>query len=262
MVVPGLMAGDGATGFEVHAIQHLLFGMLAPVFFALSAPVTLLLACIGSIRVRRTIAKLLRSRPLKVVAHPMVAATFYAGSMVLIYASPLYGWTLESDLLHGVVHLHMFLVGCLYCWALIAVDPVLRPPGLAIPVAALLIGAATHAVLSKALYAGGLEAAAVIPADQREAGAMLMFYGGDLVELILVTVFFVQLFAKRARRRRWRDRIEGRELGKGLSCSSASNYFRQFLLRPDGVLPRPWRLNPKQAVFRAGKNRAFRVQQA
>lgn len=49
---------------------------------------------------------------------------------------------------------------------------------------------------------------------------------------------------------------------KGLSCSSASNYFRQFLLRPDGVLPRPWRLNPKQAVFRAGKNRAFRVQQA
>lgn len=48
----------------------------------------------------------------------------------------------------------------------------------------------------------------------------------------------------------------------GLSCASASNYFRQFLMRPDGVLPSPWRLNPKKALFRASGNRAFRVQQA
>lgn len=49
---------------------------------------------------------------------------------------------------------------------------------------------------------------------------------------------------------------------RGMSCASASDYFRQFLLRPDGNLPRPWRLNPKLALFQAGKNRAFRVQQA
>lgn len=49
---------------------------------------------------------------------------------------------------------------------------------------------------------------------------------------------------------------------KNLSCASASNYFRQFLLRPDGVLPRPWRLNPRKALFQGGKGQAFRVQQA
>lgn len=48
----------------------------------------------------------------------------------------------------------------------------------------------------------------------------------------------------------------------GLSCASAADYFRRFLTRPDGVLPRPWRLNPQKALFKAGSNRAFRVQQA
>lgn len=48
----------------------------------------------------------------------------------------------------------------------------------------------------------------------------------------------------------------------GLTCASASNYLRQFLMRPDGLLPAPWRLNPQKALFRAGKNRAFRVQKA
>ena len=51
--------------------------------------------------------------------------------------------------------------------------------------------------------------------------------------------------------------------GNGLSCASASNYFRQFLNRPDGKLPRPWRLNVGKARFQQGKGGPyFRVQQA
>ena len=49
----------------------------------------------------------------------------------------------------------------------------------------------------------------------------------------------------------------------GLSCSSASNYFRQFLNRTDGRLPRPWRLNVAKAKFNTCKGGvAFRVQYA
>lgn len=49
----------------------------------------------------------------------------------------------------------------------------------------------------------------------------------------------------------------------GLSCASASNYFRQFLLRPDGRLPAPWRLNAAKAKFSTGAGgMAFRVQHA
>jgi len=48
-----------------------------------------------------------------------------------------------------------------------------------------------------------------------------------------------------------------------LSCKSASSLFAQFLQRPDGTLPRPWKLNATKARFRAGPGGAvFRVQQA
>src|SRR5690606_29545594 len=48
LVGPGLVGGEvDSSGFELHALQHLLLGMLAPIFFALSAPVTMLLACLG-----------------------------------------------------------------------------------------------------------------------------------------------------------------------------------------------------------------------
>jgi hypothetical protein len=50
---------------------------------------------------------------------------------------------------------------------------------------------------------------------------------------------------------------------RGINCSEASGYFRQFLNRPDGNLPRPWNLNAAKATF---TNRAtgawFRVQKA
>ncbi len=49
----------------------------------------------------------------------------------------------------------------------------------------------------------------------------------------------------------------------GLSCSGASNYFRQFLNRTDGRLPAPWRLNVAKAKFNTGAGgMAFRVQHA
>lgn len=49
----------------------------------------------------------------------------------------------------------------------------------------------------------------------------------------------------------------------GMSCSAAADWFRQFLNRPSGNLPRPWKLNAKKARFRAGPGGyVFRVQQA
>ncbi len=49
----------------------------------------------------------------------------------------------------------------------------------------------------------------------------------------------------------------------GLSCGGASNYFREFLNRTDGMLPSPWTLNARKAQFKAGNGGyVFRVQQA
>ncbi len=51
--------------------------------------------------------------------------------------------------------------------------------------------------------------------------------------------------------------------GNGLACSGAASYFRQFLNRPDGRLPSPWKLNVGKARFQQGSGGPFfRVQKA
>lgn len=50
---------------------------------------------------------------------------------------------------------------------------------------------------------------------------------------------------------------------RSLSCAAASDLFREFLNRPDGRLPAPWKLNWKKARFTARPGgQMFRVQQA
>jgi hypothetical protein len=53
-------------------------------------------------------------------------------------------------------------------------------------------------------------------------------------------------------------------LSNQLSCSSASNLFRQFLAAPNARLPRPWLLNTQTGTFTRGKGskKGFRVKPA
>ncbi len=53
-------------------------------------------------------------------------------------------------------------------------------------------------------------------------------------------------------------------VGRNLKCPASSVLFRQFLNRPDGNLPRPWRLNAPKATFwkAGGPGVWFRVQKA
>src|SRR3954452_16288390 len=58
--------GDPRT----HMAQHLLLGMLAPLGLVLAAPVTLLLR-VATPRSRHAVARVLRSRPVHLIGHPV-----------------------------------------------------------------------------------------------------------------------------------------------------------------------------------------------
>jgi hypothetical protein len=49
-----------------------------------------------------------------------------------------------------------------------------------------------------------------------------------------------------------------------LNCTAAASMFTQFLQRPSGVLPRPWRVDPAEAAFWRGRGTSigFRVKRA
>ncbi|WP_433652994.1 cytochrome c oxidase assembly protein [Micromonospora zamorensis] len=175
-----------------HMAQHLLLGMLAPLGLVLGAPVTLLLR-VSPPPVRRVVGRLLRARPLHLIAHPVTAALLSTGGLALVLLTPLYAAAERHSALHHALHLHYVAAGYLFAWSLAGPDPAPRRPGLAVRVGALLGAAAGHAVLAKYLYANAETLPPGLP-DRDPAAfqstAQLMYYGGDLAELLLAVALF------------------------------------------------------------------------
>ncbi|MEU8014809.1 cytochrome c oxidase assembly protein [Micromonospora parva] len=182
-----------------HMAQHLLLGMLAPLGLVLGAPVTLLLH-VAPPPVRRLVGRLLRARPLHLLAHPVTAALLSTGGLALVLLTPLYAAAERHPALHHAVHLHYLAAGYLFAWSLAGPDPAPRRPGLAVRVGALLTAAAGHAVLAKYLYAQAETLPPGLTDRDPEAfrsAARLMYYGGDLAELLLAVALFATWYHSR-----------------------------------------------------------------
>ncbi|MBV9855032.1 MAG: cytochrome c oxidase assembly protein [Streptosporangiaceae bacterium] len=178
--------------FPVHVVQHLLLGMAAPAFLALSAPVTLALRTLPR-RMRRALLRGLHSPVITVLAAPATAVTLDLGGLYALYLTGLYQAAEGDSLIHAAVHLHMFLAGCLLSWALIGIDPVRRRPGTRMRLAALVIAAAGHDTLAKLMYAWTLPAGGG-PATARQQGAGLMYYGGTAIDVALAVIVMTQWY--------------------------------------------------------------------
>ena len=183
-VLPPIASHDEL--FPVHAGQHLLLGMAAPAFLALSGPVTLALRTLPR-RPRRILLRLLHSFPVAVLAAPATAVVLDLGGLYALYLTGLYQAAEHDDLVHAAVHMHMFLAGCLLSWALIGVDPVRRCPDTGIRLTVLIIAAAGHDTLAKLIYARNLPAGGGSIVS-RHTGAELMYYGGTVIEVALAAV--------------------------------------------------------------------------
>ncbi|MET7876040.1 cytochrome c oxidase assembly protein [Micromonospora profundi] len=185
-----------------HMAQHLLLGMLAPLGLVLGAPVTLLLR-VAPPPVRRVVGRLLRARPLHLIAHPVTAALLSTGGLALVLLTPLYAAAERQPTLHHAVHLHYVAAGYLLAWSLAGPDPAPRRPGLAVRVGALLGAAAGHSALARYLYAnaGTLPPGLSDPdAEAFRSAAQLMYYGGDIAELLLAVALFASWYNSPARR--------------------------------------------------------------
>jgi putative membrane protein len=101
------------TLFSVHTVQHLLLGLVAPMLLVLGAPIALALQ--SSPRpIQTKLVGLIRSRPVEVLTHPLVVWLLFAGSMFVLYLTPLYDVTLRNVWIHQLVHAHMLFIGSLF----------------------------------------------------------------------------------------------------------------------------------------------------
>lgn len=187
---------------RVHMVQHLLLGMYAPLALVLAAPVTLLLGASGH-GTRRRVSHVLGSRPVHVLSHPFTAAVLTSGGMWVLFATPLYAASLDNPDLHHVITLHFVLSGLLFAWAVAGPDPAPRRPGLPVRLVALVLAAAAHAVLAKTLYAraGEWPPGVPQPVPELQQAAQLMYYGGDLAEVLLAVALFATWWRTRGVRR-------------------------------------------------------------
>ncbi|WP_114571802.1 cytochrome c oxidase assembly protein [Exiguobacterium flavidum] len=188
--VTGPIAELAHTNFVYHMLGHLLLGMLAPLLFVLAAPMTL---CLRTMPVRwaRRLSAVLRSGPSRLVTNPVVASLLNVGGLWVLYKTGLYHLMQTNMLIHLLVHLHLFLAGYVFTLSMISLDPVAHRTSYRFRAVVFLLAFAAHSILAKHLYASP---PAGVPLEQARSGSQLMYYGGDLIELVIIAVLCLQWY--------------------------------------------------------------------
>jgi putative membrane protein len=186
----GLAAYD-STSFVAHVAQHLLLGMLAPVLLALGAPMTLALQA-GRRTTQRRLLEALHSRPVRVITHPLSAWMLFGGSMFALYFTKLYADTLQNAALHDLVHLHFVVVGCLFFWPVVGLDPV--PHRLPYGGRMLYVAVAVpfHTILGMALLSQKTLLAPGMTLGDQQAGAGFLWTAGEVMGVLTMIFIGIQ----------------------------------------------------------------------
>ncbi|MED3646393.1 cytochrome c oxidase assembly protein [Halalkalibacterium halodurans] len=190
LAVCGPIATRSHTDFTLHMVGHLLLGMLAPLLMVLASPFTLAFRALP-VQHARKLAKLLKSRYIQVISDPIVASILNIGGLWILYTTPLYNAMHGHPLLHIVIHLHVFLAGYLFTASMISIDPMPHRTSFTYRGIVLVLALAAHGILSKYIY---FSPPASVPLNQAEMGGVLMYYGGDAVDIVLIFVFFMQWY--------------------------------------------------------------------
>jgi putative copper resistance protein D len=204
------------TLLSVHMVQHMVLSMVVPLFLALGAPVTLMLRTLPGTP-RRWLLALLHSRVAAVLTFAPLTFLLFVISPWALYFTSWYDATLRSVPLHELMHVHLVLVGALFFWPLVGIDPV--PGRVAYPFRLLLVVLTLpfHAflgvtIMSQETLLGGSWYRALpmswLPdpaADQHVAGGIL-WASGDLVGLVFLGVLFTQWVRSSMREARREDR--------------------------------------------------------
>ncbi|MET8769804.1 cytochrome c oxidase assembly protein [Streptomyces sp. NPDC004658] len=169
--------------FRGHMAQHMLIGMYAPLALVLGAPMTLALRALPAPRARR-LSAFLHSGPARPLAHPVTGLLLSTGSLALLYFTPLYDAVTARPAGHWLLHAHFLLAGCLFAHAVAGPDPAPARPGVPARLVFLGCAIAVHASLAQLMY-GGFLVAVDAPVPQVQGAAEIMYYGGDIAELLL-----------------------------------------------------------------------------
>jgi putative copper resistance protein D len=206
----------GSAMFSVHMAEHMTLNMFIPVLLVLGGPVTLALRALPPATdgqppgPREWLLWLVHSKVTAFFAHPITAFVLFVASLYLVYFTPLFNTLVRYHWGHELMGLHFLLVGYLFFWGVIGIDPgprrlpFLGRLGLLFAVMPFhaLFGIATMtmtSVIGGQFYGQvGLPWLSSLDSDQHLGGAIA--WGSSELPMLLVVVALVAQWARQDRR--------------------------------------------------------------
>nr|WP_083467369.1 cytochrome c oxidase assembly protein [Kibdelosporangium sp. MJ126-NF4] len=207
--------------FSVHMVTHMVLNMLAPVLLVLGAPTTLALRALRPSREepgpREWLLAVLHSRFARVLTNPLVACALLVGSYYALYLTGLFDQAVRWHWAHLLMNTHFLLVGYLFYWTVIGIDPGPRRPPYLGRLAMLFAVMPFHGFFgviimsSQGVIAENFYRSLAVPwigdllADQRLGGG-IAWASGELPVLVVVIALLVQWSRSDERDARRHDR--------------------------------------------------------
>jgi putative copper resistance protein D len=123
------MRAYGSAMFSIHMAEHMTLNMFIPVLLVLGGPVTLALRVLPAAGdgqppgPREWLTWLLHSRVTTFFSHPVTAFVLFVASPYIVYFTPLFDTLVRYHWGHEFMAIHFLLVGYLFYWAIIGIDP-------------------------------------------------------------------------------------------------------------------------------------------
>ncbi|OKJ61444.1 cytochrome c oxidase assembly protein [Streptomyces sp. CB02261] len=226
----------GMVMFSVHMVQHMVISMLSPILLLLGAPVTLALRALpvagrGAMGPRELLLKLLHSRYMKVITHPGFTIPMFIASLYALYFTPLFDFLMSSKPGHIGMMVHFLMVGVVFFWPIMGVDPGPHRPGYVMRMLELFAGMPFHAFFGIALMMASepmVGAYASPPAslgidalsDQNAAGGIAWAFSEIPSVLVLIALVY-QWYHSEQRQAVRQDRAADRDGDKELEAYNA-----------------------------------------
>ncbi|MEU0133230.1 cytochrome c oxidase assembly protein [Streptomyces sp. NPDC006296] len=226
----------GMVMFSVHMVQHMVISMVSPILLLLGAPVTLALRALpvaGRDRTgpRELLLKLLHSRYMRVITHPVFTIPLFIASLYGLYFTPLFDFLMGSRAGHIAMMVHFLAVGLVFFWPIMGVDPGPHRPGYVMRMLELFAGMPFHAFFGIALMMAtqpmvkayenppaslGIDALA----DQSAAGGIAWAFSEIPSVLVLIALVF-QWYRSEQRTAKRSDRAADRDGDQELKAYNA-----------------------------------------
>ncbi|WP_409186175.1 cytochrome c oxidase assembly protein [Amycolatopsis sp. VS8301801F10] len=224
--------------FSVHMGTHMLMSMVAPVLLVLGGPVTLALRALPPAGreappgPREWLLAAVHSPVSRFLTNPIVALLLFVGSFYALYFSGLFDNALNYHWAHLAMNAHFLLVGYVFYWPVIGVDPAPRrlPP---VGKLGMMFGAMPfHAffgvilmnmqtVIGREFYTSlKLPWVGDLLTDQRLGGG-IAWASGEVPVLLVLIALLVQWARQDEREAKRRDRREETTGGEELAAYNA-----------------------------------------